>query len=116
MKTAKLGRDPKRLIFISLRLRAMNHFWVVPERKLASSSLWSPGKEVVLICEVSLPFLCSLLSSLCLWYLPQPSEALSEHLHERALPNATELSRDGPVSSASTSWEARWAGVDFSPG
>lgn len=23
------------------------------------------------MCEVSLPFLCSLLSSLCLWYLPQ---------------------------------------------
>ena len=42
-------------------------------------------------------------------------ETLSEHL-KRVLPHATELSRNGPVSSASTSREAQWAVVDFSPG
>lgn len=71
LTTAKLGRDLKRLTFISLRPRATNHFWAVLERKLASSGLWPPGKEVVLAREVSLPFLCSLLSSLRRWHLPQ---------------------------------------------
>lgn len=67
VKTVKLGRDLKRLTFISLG----HYFRVVLERKVAFSGLWPPGKEVVLTCEVFLPFLCALLSSLCLWYLPQ---------------------------------------------
>lgn len=35
---------------------------------------------------------------------------LSEHLNERALLNTTELSRNGPVSSASTFWEVLMGG------
>lgn len=71
VENRQVGRNLKMFTLIFLRPRAMNHFWGVAERKLAFSGLQPPGQEVVLPCEVSLPFLCSLLSSLCLWYLPQ---------------------------------------------
>lgn len=41
--------------------------------------------------------------------------ALSEHLNERVLWNATELSRSGPVSSASTSRKGLLGRCGFQP-
>lgn len=71
---------------------------------------WSTGEEeVAFTCKRLLPSLFSLLSPLCSWCFPQ-LHPKPEHLNERVLLNTTELSRNGPVSSASTFWEVLMGG------
>lgn len=116
LKIAKLGRNLKRFTLVSLRPRAINHFWVVLERKLASSGFQSPGKEVVFICELSLPFLCSLLSSLCLWYLPQLHLQLFMSILKKefygTLQNSAGMAQLALLAHPRKRWQAD---VDFSP-
>lgn len=79
VEKGQVWRDTKEVYVHFLRCRAMNHFWVVLDRELASSGFCPPGlrwptgkEEATFTCEVPLPSLCSQLSSLGLQYVPQP--------------------------------------------
>lgn len=120
-RTCQVWRKPKEIYINYLRRRAANHFrrcWKGNRHPLIFGPLdsWHRGYTYLWICEVSLPFRCSLLRmTLRMVHFPELHlkpflSVLTEEFYQ-----CYRTRRDGPVSWASTLGEAPEHSCGFQP-